>query len=85
MMNVETTGMKQRGCSPLTNLRKVGFLVPEEDLVKCAELETLSGLVLKEDFECFVALTLGFPQVDVPRWEKLKVLLDPEVFPRMIL
>ena len=64
----------------MTNLRKVGFLVPEEDLVKYAELETLSGLVLKEDFECFVALTLGFPQVNVP-----KFLLDPEVFPRMFL
>ena len=69
----------------MTNLRKVGFLVPEEDLVKYAELETLSGLVLKEDFKCFVALTLGFPQVDVPRWDKLKVLLDPEVFQRMVL
>ena len=32
-----------------------------------------------------MALTLDFPQVDVPRWDKLKVLLCPEVFPRMIL
>ena len=61
------------------------FLVPEEDLEKQVELDVLLGLVLKEDFGCFVALTLGFPQVDVPRWDKLKVLLGPEVFQRMFL
>ena len=43
------------------------------------DLFSLLDLVLKEDFDCFVALTLDLMQADVPRWDELKCLQVPEV------
>ena len=56
-----------------------------------AEIETqvefllLLCLVLKEDFDCFVALTLDLLWADVPRWDELKGLKVPEVLLVMFL
>ena len=83
MMNVETAGMEQRGCFPLTSLDKVEHLDLEVDLEQQVGLDVLLDVVLGEDLTCFSAL--GLLKIDAPRWEELKVLRVPEVFSKMVL
>ena len=65
MMNVETTGMNQRGCSPLTNLDKVEHLDLEVDLGQHAGLDVPLGLISCEGLLNFASLDLQ--DADVPR------------------
>ena len=70
----------------MTSLSRTGplFLGEVQPDTK-AEFFNLLNLVLKEDFDCFVALTLDLLWADVPRWDELKGLKVPEVLLVMFL
>ena len=78
-MNVKTTGMKQRVCSPLTSLDKVEHLDLEVDLGQHVGLGVPLDLILSKDLLYFASLDLL--DADVPRCsDKSRLLVGPKIF-----